>query len=201
MDDPQIFELNTFEHKTAGVQGMKGRLLPILIPIFNFGSRPWFQSWVATAEYFGRDWTQQPLGPLLPILTGDEALGQVPASSADISKFLQSILDPTSEQKLSSHSGKATLLSWSAKYGLPLETREVLGRHSRAASTTAAIYSRDLQGHAIESLVKVLHAVKAGRFDPEACRSKRWAAETIEVKDESEDEQNLHFVSDDDDQL
>ena len=105
------------------------------------------------------------------------------------------------EQKLSSHSGKATLLSWSAKYGLPLETREVLGRHSRAASTTAAIYSRDLQGHAIESLVKVLHAVKAGRFDPEACRSKRWTAETIEVKDESEDEQNLHWVSDDDGQI
>ena len=126
---------------------------------------------------------------------GEETLGHVPATSADLSKFLRSVLHAAPEQRLSSHSGKATLLSWSAKFGLPLETREILGRNSRG--TTAAIYSRDLQGHAIESLVKVLNAVKAGRFDPEACRSKRWTTETIEIKDESEDEPSDQILFED----
>ena len=197
MKDPQIFELCTYEHKTAGVQGMKGKLLPILVPIFHFGTRPWFNTWADTAEKFGRIWDVFPIGPLLPILTGDESLGHVPATSADLSKFLRSVLHAAPGQRLSSHSGKATLLSWSAKFGLPLEIREILGRHSRAASTTAAIYSRDLQGHAIESLVKVLNSVKAGRFDPEACRSKRWTTETIEIKDESEEEPTEQILFED----
>ena len=197
LDDPQIFELCTYEHKTAGVQGMKGKLLPILVPIFHFGTRPWFNIWADTAEKFGRSWDVFPIGPLLPILTGDESLGHVPATSADLSNFLRSVLHAAPGQRLSSHSGKATLLSWSAKFGLPLEVREILGRHSRAASTTAAIYSRDLQGHAIESLVKVLNSVKAGRFDPEACRSKRWTTETIEIKDETEDEHVEHILFED----
>ena len=194
-EDPQIAELGTFEHKTAGLQGMKGRLLPILIPIFSFGAVQWFKSWKQTATTFGRDWKSKPLGPLLPILIDDDWIGEIPVSSADISKFLQTVLEPSSNQKLSSHSGKATLLSWSAKYGLPLEVREVLGRHSRSANTTATIYSRDLQGHSIECLLQVLHSVKSGRFNPEVCRSQRWSATTVEIKDESDDGNDTDSVA------
>ena len=188
LEDPQIMELGTFEHKTAGLQGRKGRLLPILVPIFCFGPRSWVKSWQHTAVFFGQDWNRSPLGPLLPVLNSEETLGAVPVTSADITKFLQSCLQAEPHQRLSSHSGKATLLSWAAKFGLPLETREILGRHSRSASTTAAIYSRDLQGHAIEGLMSVLHAVRSGRFNPEVCRSQRWTQEAIEVKDESDSE-------------
>lgn len=45
---------------------------------------------------------------------------------------------------ISSHSAKATCLSWSAKFGLSSSTRSLLGRHTSAANETFAMYSREL---------------------------------------------------------
>ena len=46
----------------------------------------------------------------------------------------------------SSHSLKATTLSWCARYGLSPATRSLLGRHTNALTETYAIYSQGPHG-------------------------------------------------------
>lgn len=69
---------------------------------------------------------------------------------------------------------KATGLSWVAKAGLPLEMREILGRHCSSVTSTACVYSRDLQGQALENLSSVLDDIAQDRFKPDEVRSMRW---------------------------
>ena len=46
---------------------------------------------------------------------------------------------------MGSHSLKATLLSWSAKAGMPMAARRILGGHAKAGDKAVAEYSRDEQ--------------------------------------------------------
>ena len=63
------------------------------------------------------------------------------------------------------------MLSWSAKFGLSLPDRAVLGRHVSAYSEAGAVYSRDLAVGAVTKLQELLHQVAIGSFLPDAARS------------------------------
>ena len=73
--------------------------------------------------------------------------------SSEVSAFLRKTLNLEEPVKgsdvevVSSHSLKATLLAWCARYGLSPQTRSMLGRHSSCLAETFAIYSRDLVVH------------------------------------------------------
>ena len=94
------------------------------------------------------------------------------ASSA-LRKFLN--LDepaPGSDAEIvSSHSLKATLLAWCARFGLSPQTRSMLGRHSSCLAETFAIYSRDLVGAPVTEPQGVIDAVHNGSFFPDDQRS------------------------------
>ena len=67
--------------------------------------------------------------------------------SVENSRLLREVLgidSLSSERAVSSHSLKATGLSWAAKYGLAAPDRSVLGRHASAVAESEAVYSRDL---------------------------------------------------------
>lgn len=81
-----------------------------------------------------------------------------------------------------------TLLSWCAKAGVPLEDREILGRHCASVRSSAVVYSRDLQSSALASLEQIIAKVKAGEFDPNAPRSLRWKHIDPVVTVKSDDE-------------
>eukprot|EP00435_Cladocopium_sp_Y103_P059829 s231_g21.t1 len=97
--------------------------------------------------------------------------------TSEVSSMLRRFLDldepiPGSDAEIiSSHSLKATMLSWCARYGLTPSTRSMLGRHSTCLHETFAIYSRDLVCAPVAELQKVIDSVCAGEFNPDSQRS------------------------------
>lgn len=174
LSDPCFVEFGTSVHKTAGLMGKRNMLLPIIIPTRSMSEHRWFDYWLDAAEILGLGLERIPLGPVLPALDIKGKAVQVAVSSKEVTHLLNLILEPNPGQKISSHSLKATCLSWAAKAGLTLEHREILGRHSRSSSTTSALYSRDLQGGALDAFDDMLTKITRGIFVPDAVRSARW---------------------------
>ena len=72
---------------------------------------------------------------------------------------------------LSSHSLKATTLSWASKAEVPREQRRVLGRHSSAVQCADSFYSRgDISVGPVNSLQKVIRLIRERTFCPDATR-------------------------------
>eukprot|EP00971_Amphidinium_carterae_P212513 4217404-Amphidinium_carterae.2 len=74
-------------------------------------------------------------------------------------------------RRVAIHSLKATTLSWCCKFGVPRETRQILGYHSVPGIRTMLHYSRDEQAVLPRRLWEVLSVVAEGSFDPDASRS------------------------------
>ena len=66
-----------------------------------------------------------------------------PLTPAEVTGILRAFLN-SDDVALSSHSLKATTLSWASKAEMPREQRRILGRHSTAVQDSDAVYSRDL---------------------------------------------------------
>ena len=153
--DPAFLELTTRNHKTALMFQRRNRLLPIAVPLLSFGERSnWWHTWKKAGDQLRIDFAAVPFGPLLPAPVDAESLSRCSITSVEATELLRSYLRPVSEpmQLLSSHSCKATLLSWCAKAGVSVEHREILGRHCACVKSTAAIYSRDMQAGALQDL-------------------------------------------------
>lgn len=77
----------------------------------------------------------------------------------------------TPDRRISTHSMKSTIMSWTSKYGLSEYSRAVLARHTSKAATATAVYSRDLLSPILRELNLVITAIQNGSFDPDATRS------------------------------
>ena len=73
--------------------------------------------------------------------------------------------------RISSHSLKATTLSWTAKACVGPADQAVLGRHCSAYTETSAIYSRDNSIRAVAQLQSVILAIHEKKFLPDCERS------------------------------
>eukprot|EP00971_Amphidinium_carterae_P264330 5243508-Amphidinium_carterae.1 len=79
------------------------------------------------------------------------------------------------------HSCKATLLSWAAKFGLPMDQRALLGGHVGGHQVSTLVYSRDELASPLRSLELVLTNVRLGTFDPDSTRSGRWKGSLVQL--------------------
>ena len=93
-----------------------------------------------------------------------------PLDSAECGKWLRLILYNSVEQRLgrrvTSHSLKATCLSYAAKRGISLPARLVLGYHT-AGHTMPLTSSRDGAAHPLLVLERLLAEIRSGRFCPD----------------------------------
>eukprot|EP00971_Amphidinium_carterae_P205322 4075265-Amphidinium_carterae.1 len=107
-------------------------------------------------------------------------------SSAQFTAYLYSLLAGLgldTPDPFGSHSCKATLLSWAAKFDLPLHVRALLGGHVSASDASILTYSRDELAGPLRQLGRVLAAVRSGAFDPDATRSGRFQPEPEHIPD------------------
>ena len=75
------------------------------------------------------------------------------------------------ERKISSHSAKATCLSWLSKAGVGREDRDVLGRHVTILHGAGPLYARDLISAPLRKLEETLAQVASRFFMPDQNRS------------------------------
>lgn len=88
-----------------------------------------------------------------------------------IKKLFASGGRPIAGRKLTTHSMKATGLSWCAKLGVQQEHRAILARHATSVQGATVLYSRDLLSSALRSFVGVLDAIRGQVFHPDKSRS------------------------------
>ena len=79
-------------------------------------------------------------------------------------------ITPESEARLTSHSMKATVLVWSARYGMGEMARTIL-RHHAVAGDSLACYSRDLMARPLRLMNNMLEQIRCDRYRPDATRS------------------------------
>ena len=95
--------------------------------------------------------------------------GSLPVGKANIwmSDLLVSLgCPPAPAQSIGTHSCKATLLSWCAKFGLPVADRRLLGYHTKPKDLSVLEYSRDAQAGPLRRLHEVLSSIRERIFSP-----------------------------------
>ena len=187
--DP-FLELNVLKHKTARSAVTKSQLLPIVCPGRGIHGRCWITAADKALCADGRHLQGDAQGPL--VRAPSVKVGGAPCVRGLLSKEITSFLRTFFRNEpdacaLSSHSLKATALSWAAKYGLSKEARSILGRHACATLEAHAIYARDLSFDPVSKLQRVIDEISKGTFSPDSNRSRVFEPTVIKVEVESDE--------------
>ncbi|CAL1131406.1 unnamed protein product [Cladocopium goreaui] len=174
-----FLEVTTRYHKSARTAQQKALLMPILVGSVGVTAFPWIQAWISNRKACGLPTSRVVDGALMPApLMGDSVQWlKRPLAPGEISGILKNFLK-SSDENLTSHSLKATALSWAAKAEVPREQRRVLGRHAAAVQGSDTFYSRDLCVGPVNSLQKVVAMIRDQIFNPDASRSNYFAGST-----------------------
>ena len=175
-----LVETACSEYKTA-----TGERRSVLLPLVALGSGlsglGWALSWMAARRASG--------------LTGHVFLMPADAehsdhwldrrmTTAEGSYWLKDLLvlaglKESEASGISTHSLKATLLSWVAKSAtFDLQERLILGHHLDEETKMAVTYSRDAIAATMVKVYRMLETVRKGIFDPDASRAERIAMAT-----------------------
>ena len=167
-----LAEVTTRFHKSARTAQQKALLLPILVSSAGVVDFPWVHSWIANRKACGLSTSGLIQGALQPApVLGDRVSWlSRPLSPGEVTNILKGFLG-SEDCTVSSHSLKATTLSWASKAEVPREQRRILGRHWTAVQCADLFYSRDMCVGPVNSLQKVIRLIREGAFCPDATRA------------------------------
>ena len=174
VDGHGYIQANTRKSKTSSSIQKKLRFLPLTAPTLGISWEKWHEKWIKCREEAGLTFTKDK--PMMPGVLINGNFGSEPLQASEASKWLREILvrgglSPEEVAGVSSHSLKATCLSWAAKFGLDPSTRRTLGYHIQPGSASLLHYSRDELSTPLRKLAEVLSAIRSGAFDPDSTRS------------------------------
>lgn len=170
--------------KVKTTKGIKRRRLgiPIVGPAAGLWRSPadgWASRWLqARGRCFYRAAAGQCLMPAVAA-GGSQPLYSTPMSAPQLTVTLRNTLRRLGfaqerVAEVSSHSLKATTLSWCAKANVAKHSRRLLGGHIKPGEKSVLEYSRDGLAGPLRELDQVLESIRAGKFFPDATRSGRW---------------------------
>ena len=168
-EDNMFFELEAAIHKGSRSAVTKAMLLPVVAPANGITEDCWAMDYIALRKRCGLDLPGKEPSPMLPA-PQKNGLGWQSRylTSQEMNAFMKKLFTDggivLDGRRVSTHSCKATCISWCAKHDVSPEHRAVLARHSTTAQGPTALYSRDIITAALRSLVKVLEAVRAQQF-------------------------------------
>ena len=154
--------------RTCRALNMRHSFLPLAAPGKGVAESSWAAYWCQAREELGIEDLN-----VFPLMTvpDEEAVPTVrPLSTAEAGKWLQVILmqqgaklSEQSSVQYTTHSFKATCLSYLAKYGCSFEDRLALGYHSDQVRM-ALRYSRDGASRPLRVLEECLSAIRQNQF-------------------------------------
>ena len=172
-------ECSTAVHKTCRALNMRHAFLPLTAPGLGVTEKGWAVHW--NKARMDLDIEDLKIFPLMPAPDEGGVPSVRPLSTAEAAKWLQLILVQQSAKmsmqpplKYTTHSFKATCLSYLAKFGAAFEDRLALGYHTDQVRM-ALRYSRDGASRPLRVLEECIHAIRVGRFFPDETRSGRFA--------------------------
>ena len=167
-----FLEAESSRTKTSTTLERKTRFLPMTCPVNTVGGTRWVDMWMKLRCSEALE--AGPNKPLLPAPADRGGWSNVPLTATSAGAWLRSLLEGSEGPPVSSlgtHSLKATVLSWAAKYGLDVPTRRALGYHQASSDISVQTYSRDAMAGPLRSMQKVLDAISEGEFLPDETRS------------------------------
>ena len=134
----------------------------------------WIGAWFRAGLNLGFEWEARPLGALVlaPCETG---LTKRRCTSSEATRLLRDLLDLDDASGVSSHTLKATTLTWCGKRGLSEAECLLLGHHV-TGSKSRAVYSRELLSAPLRAYTALIREICDGDFRPDASRS-GWLSE------------------------
>ena len=171
-------ECSTAVHKTCRALNMRHSFLPLTAPGLGVGERNWADAWRrARLQLEIDDLSYHPLMPA-PDEHGQATVR--PLSTKEAGGWLTlllrqkvEVLNLSEPLNYTSHSFKATALSYLAKYGCSFEDRLALGYHVDQVRM-ALRYSRDGASRPLRVLETCLTDIRTGKFKPDVTRSGRF---------------------------
>lgn len=167
-----FISFSTFSHKTSSQVARHGLPMPLIAPIWGLRNPPWAMTWKKVAEAVSLDFATFGRGAVLPSPNRDGKWSQRSVTSDEASRWLVELLKPHSVdvEDVSSHSLKATTLSWLAKAGSDPHHRTILGHHSTGKGSLE-VYSRDMLSAPLRTLEEMLRQIRIGALHPDLTRS------------------------------
>ena len=203
-DEPELeedfVECGISMHKTVHLAGRARRLLPVVAPTVGVTGENWGEAFLdARQEATLRAWPGMPFMPA-PVLGAGWSAGKLQTTEAAM--WLCELLHRHGVPKeqltnVGAHSLKATALSWLSKAGVGEKARRLLGYHVKPKDSSVVLYSRDALAGGLSELVRVIKAIRDGKFRPDVSRSGRW----VQTPEEFEPQRSADGLSDDDEHL
>ena len=177
MDEEEAYlELGTTLHKGACSMDARSKLLPIVAPAVGIHSENWAKIYMSLRKKVGLKNPDKVAAPmLLAPERGGSGWDDRYITSQEMNHFIKRLFADGGRQiagrKLTTHSMKATGLSWCSKMGVCQEHRSILARHATSVQGATVLYSRDLLSSALRSFDAVLAAIREKTFQPDKTRS------------------------------
>lgn len=181
-----LLETSTMKFKTAHTAGKEAR--NVALPMLALGNGLYEQdSWAWTWIRARKRQKLDDFKCLMPAWneTTSSWLNR-PMTSGEGAYFLRELLclagmDVAQAATYSTHTLKATALSWAATSGaMTIDERRIMGHHFDSRLAMPLIYSRDALAEIQTKLWRVLDAIRKGYFDPDSSRAARIAAQTLQ---------------------
>jgi hypothetical protein len=129
--DPCFIEFTVKEHKTKRANAWVEGFLPAVAVAHGVTSDNWGRTWLVVRDCIGGEISAG--FPVMPAPGGDHQPTKRPITSDEIGKWVRMLLErhgaDLTGRKITSHSCKSTMLSYMAKFGCDITTREILGGH------------------------------------------------------------------------
>lgn len=157
-------EIHTGVHKTARALQLRHQFLPLVAPCVGVVEGNWGDVWIESRKSL-----PSPDKHLSPTCR--------PLSATEAGNWMRELLEiklSSKEIRISSHSLKATMLSYVAKRGCSFEDRLSLGYHTQPIKM-ALVYSRDGASRPLRVFCHVLMEIRQNIFNPNDTRSGRLA--------------------------
>jgi len=164
--------------KSGQGRNRRRRQVPLVGLAFGVSGAPWAQAWLRARKEAGLSAEED--GTLVPARSANgwsKASADIGEANSVLRGFLLRLgVQGPDARRHSTHSCKATLLSWASKHGMRGELRRLLGGHAKPKERMVLEYSRDALAPALHALTLLLADIRVGRFSPDADRSGRFGA-------------------------
>lgn len=175
--DRHFVEISPVKTKTSNTKAKLRQNLPYVGFGTGVSGLNWAEAWLNYRLRVGL--VAGPDRPTMPSISAAGNWTDSPLRCGEANVWLLEVLrslscSPAIDQRIRTHSCKVTLLAYSAKFGLKLSDRRILGYHVKPQDKSALEYSRDGQARPLRLLKEVLDAIQAGVFRPGMTRSGRF---------------------------
>lgn len=178
LDEDKVFvEAETTIHKGARNAETKSRLLPVVAAANGIDGACWAQLYFELRKQAGLTLPGNDAQFMLPAPCGssEKMWTDRYLTSQEANSFLKVLLTRLGlsyeHQRVTTHSFKATALTWCSKFGVDGEMRAALARHQGTTKGPTALYSRDLLTPCLRVFLHVVEAIKKKHFHPDTTRS------------------------------